>query len=378
MRQALTNCHLLRDGRLQEELAVILDGEMIAEIVPAARLPRELPRHDLQGAILSPGLIDIQVNGGGGVLFNDIPTVEGIRRIGAAHARFGTTGFLPTLISADPMAIAGAMDAVDAAIEAGVPGVLGIHVEGPFLSPARKGIHDERSLGFLDTETLSLLTRKRRGCVLLTLAPEVVPPAAIRALSAAGVVVSAGHSDADYDTVRQGLDAGIRGFTHLFNAMSQLGGRHPGMVGAALDDKESWSGIIADGHHVHAASLRLALAAKGPDRLILVTDAMSSVGAEVKSFRLQGREITVSDGVCRAADGTLAGADLDMIAAVRGSMAMMGLSLPAAIGMASFNPAAFLRLSDRTGAIAPGLRADFAVIDDQQQIVETWIGGRRQ
>jgi N-acetylglucosamine-6-phosphate deacetylase len=378
MRQAFVNGRILQGDVLLEEHAVLCDGGRIVEILPAARLASDDLRHDLAGAILSPGLIDIQVNGGGGVLFNDRPTVDGIRAIGAAHARFGTTGFLPTVISTDLPAIARAMDAVDDAIDAGVPGVLGIHVEGPFLSRSRKGIHDAAQLRPLDTAALSLLTKKRRGCVVLTLAPEIVPAAVIRELADAGVLVCAGHTDADYATVAAGLDAGIRGFTHLFNAMSQLAGRNPGTVGAALADRNSWCGIIADGHHVHPASLRVALAAKGLEKLILVTDAMPGVGATEKNFRLQGRDITVQDGICRSADGTLAGSDLDMIAAVRGSMAMMDVSLPQAIRMASANAADFLRLSGQTGAIAPGLRADFIVLDDQHQVLETWIGGQKQ
>jgi len=378
MAQAFTNCRILREGAFLEDSAIIVDGDMITDVVPVTLLARDLPRHDLAGAILAPGLIDIQVNGGGGILFNDTSSVEGIRAIGAAHARTGTTGFLPTLISADQATMARALEAVDAAIEAGVPGVLGIHVEGPFLNRARKGIHKESELRQLDEEALSLLTKPRRGCVLVTLAPEVASSDDIRALADAGVLVCAGHTDADYATVVRGLEAGIRGFTHLFNAMSQLTGRNPGAVGAALDDKNSWCGIIADGHHVHPASLRIALAAKGLEKLILVTDAMPSVGATQKSFRLQGRDIAVTDGVCRSADGTLAGSDLDMISAVRGSMTMMDLSLPQATLMASRNAAEFLRLSDRTGAIAPGRRADFIVLSAQHQVLETWIGGQRQ
>jgi len=378
MRHAFTNCRLLRDGQLLQDHSLVIEGGLIAGIVPDTGIPSGVPRRDLTGAIVSPGLIDIQVNGGGGVLFNDAPTVDGIRAIGAAHARTGTTGFLPTIISSDHDTIAQAMNAVDAAIEAGVPGVLGIHVEGPFLNPSRKGIHDDARFRALDTEALALLTRPRRGCVVLTLAPEMVPCATIRTLAEAGVLVCAGHTDADYATTRAALDAGIRGFTHLFNAMSQLGGRNPGVVGAALDDTDSWCGIIADGHHVHPASLRIARAARGLDKLILVTDAMPSVGAAEKNFSLLGRPITVTDGVCRAADGTLAGSDLDMISAVRGSMAMMGVSLPQAVQMASGNAAAFLRLSERTGALAPGLRADFIILNDQHQVMETWIGGKRQ
>jgi N-acetylglucosamine-6-phosphate deacetylase len=378
MRQVFTNCRLLRGGTLQQGHGLIVDGSLIAGIVPESAISPGLQSRDMGGAIVAPGLIDIQVNGGGGVLFNDAPTVDGIRAIGAAHARTGTTGFLPTIISTDHATIARAMDAVDAAIEAGVPGVLGIHVEGPFLSRARKGIHDEAQFRALDADALSLLTRKRRGRVVVTLAPEVVPTGAIRALSDAGILVCAGHTDADFETIRAGLDAGIRGFTHLFNAMSQLAGRSPGAVGAALADRNTWCGIIVDGHHVHPASLQVALAAKGLDKLLLVTDAMPSVGAVEKDFNLQGRAITVTDGVCRAVDGTLAGSDLDMISAVRNAVAMMGVSLAQAVQMAGANAADFLCLSDRVGTIAPGLNADCVILNDECQVLETWIGGRRQ
>jgi N-acetylglucosamine-6-phosphate deacetylase len=378
MQTALINGRVMMDRGAVEECAVLIENGRIAGLMRNADLPSGAARHDLKGGLLLPGFIDTQVNGGGGVLFGDAPTVETLRVISAAHARFGTTGFLATLISGDFSLIRTAIGAVDAAIAAGVPGVLGIHIEGPFLNPNRKGIHDAENFRALDGDAFELLTSARRGKTLVTLAPEQTTPQVIAALVKAGVVVSAGHTDATYGDIRAALSAGLTGFTHLFNAMSPLRAREPGTVGAALDDAESWCGIIVDGHHVDPATLRIALACKRIDRLMLVTDAMPSVGAPDKSFRLQGRTISVKNGVCTAPDGTLAGSDLDMASAVRNAIELMGVDLAEAVAMASRNPAAFLGLSDEVGSSRAGQRANFALVNDALEIQGTWIDGQRQ
>jgi N-acetylglucosamine-6-phosphate deacetylase len=331
---------------------------------------------DLSGKLLMPGFIDVQVNGGGGVLFNDNPGVESIRAIGQAHRRFGTTGFLPTLISDDLHVVARAVAAVQAAIEAGVPGVLGIHIEGPFLNVQRKGVHDAAKLRGLDETALKLLTSLRGGKTLITLAPEMTTPQIIRKLADAGVIVSAGHSNATYAEVKQALDSGLTGFTHLFNAMSQLTGREPGVVGAALDDPASWCGIILDGLHVDPVVLRIALRSKPRDRFMLVTDAMPSVGIDGDSFMLQGRRISVVDGKCLDEAGTLAGSHLNMAEAVGNAVQMLNIDLPLAARMASRHPAAFLGLDDELGRIEPGYRASLVAADEHMNVVETWIDGR--
>jgi N-acetylglucosamine-6-phosphate deacetylase len=354
---------------------VALEGGRIAEV----RAPTPGDRGvDLAGACLAPGFIDTQVNGGGGVLFNEATTAEAIATIGAAHRRFGTTGFLPTFISDDLSAVARAIAAADEAMAQGVPGVLGIHIEGPFLNASRKGIHDASKFRVLDDEAFGLLTSLKRGRTLVTLAPESTTPEMIRRLVAAGVVVAAGHTDADYDTICAALEAGMTGFTHLFNAMSPLASREPGAVGAALDDQDSWCGLIADGRHVHPAVLRIALRARPLDRYMLVTDALAGVGMAEKTFTLQGRTIRVVDGVCVDEKGTLAGSDLDMAGAVRNIMRMGGLALAQAIAMASAAPAAFLGLGGELGCIAPGMRADLVQLDADLQVVRTWIGGEVQ
>lgn len=351
---------------------VVIEGDRIAEVRPPIANERGT---DLAGDYLLPGFIDTQVNGGGGVFFNDTPTVEGIAAIGAAHRRFGTTGFLPTLISDDLSAVARAIAAVDAAIVAGVPGVLGIHIEGPFLNANRKGIHDASKFRVLDDAAFELLTSLKRGKTLVTLAPEATTPAMIRRLADAGVVVAAGHTNADYDTIRAALAAGLRGFTHLFNAMSPLTSRDPGTVGAALEDDASWCGLIVDSRHVHPAVLRIALRARRLDRFMLVTDALSSVGMAEKSFTVQGRAIRVVDGVCVDETGTLAGSDLDMASAVRNIMSIAGLSVADAVGMASAAPAAFLGLDADVGTITPGKRADLVHVDAGFAVRQTWIKG---
>ncbi len=330
---------------------------------------------DLEGGLLLPGFIDVQVNGGGGVLFNDDPTPEAIHAIGAAHRRFGTTGFLPTLISEDFATIGRAIAAVQASLDAGMPGVLGIHIEGPFLNWVRRGVHDSKHLRVLDSSQVSLLSRLRRGRTVLTLAPEMTTPEIIAGLTAAGILVSAGHSDASFAQTTAAIAHGVRGFTHLFNAMARLEPREPGIVGAALDDQNTWCGIIVDGHHVDPVVLKLALRCKRHDRFMLVTDGMPAVGSSAPSFVLQGRTIQVVDGICRDENGTLAGTALDMAAAVRNAVSLLGLDIVEAARMASEYPAEFLGLGHELGRIAPGYRANLVLLDDQFQVRRTWVEG---
>jgi N-acetylglucosamine-6-phosphate deacetylase len=374
MLSILTNARVLVGREIVDDHVVVVDGATIKGVVRAADAPRGEAR-DLGGALLLPGFLDIQVNGGNGRLFNDSPDVETIRHIGAAHRRYGTTGFLPTLISDELDVIEAAIGAVGAAIEESVPGVLGIHIEGPFLSTDKKGVHDPARFRRLKPELVRLLTSLKRGKTLVTLAPENASPDLVRDLVRAGVVVSAGHTDASYSVMRACLDAGVTGFTHLFNAMSHMSSREPGVVGAALEDQKSWCGLIVDGKHVAPALLKIALRCKPIDKFMLVTDAMPTVGMEHKEFRLQGRVITVEDGVCVAEGGTIAGSDLAMSTAVKNAIDMLGVEIIDAAKMASLNPARFLGLESSLGEIAPGRRASLVALDDAFNVVETWIDG---
>src|SRR5271166_1437914 len=377
MRTALTNGRILAPRGIVSGQTLLVSGGRIEALVPGTDVRcRDATAVDLCGRLLVAGFIDVQVNGGGGVLFNDAPSLESIRAIGAAHRRFGTTGFLPTLISDDLDTIGRAIDAVQSAIDAGVPGVLGIHIEGPFLNWRRRGVHDAKHLRLLDPSLLSLLCQLRAGRTLLTLAPEITTPQMIAELVAAGVLVSAGHSNASFAETTEAIAQGLRGFTHLFNAMAPLAPREPGIVGAALYDQDTWCGIIVDGHHVDPVMLRLALRCKRHERFMLVTDAMPPVGSTNSSFQLQGRTISVVDGVCRDENGTLAGTALDMATAMRNARSMLGLEVAEAARMASEYPAEFLGLGSELGVIAPGRRANLALLDDSLHVVGTWIDGR--
>src|SRR5688572_6313970 len=373
--KVFTNARVLLDQGFETGLAVLIEDGRIAAVAPPDEMPAAAERIDLDGARLVPGFIDVQVNGGGGVLFNDAPRVETIATIGRTHRRFGTTGFLPTLISDDLSVVREGIRAVDAAIDAGVPGVLGVHIEGPFLNTRRKGIHDSSKIRELDEAGLETITGLKKGRTLVTLAPERTTPAMVSRLAAAGVIVSAGHTDGSYEEIRAALDAGVTGFTHLFNAMSALTGREPGAVGAALEDQSSYCGLIVDGRHVAPATMRVALRCKPIDRFMLVTDAMPSVGWADNSFILQGQQIHVEDGVCVNADGTLAGSDLDMACAVRNAVAMLEVDVETALRMASRHPAAFIGLDDRMGRIAPGLTASLVALDEEFRVVRSWIDG---
>ncbi|WP_285447779.1 N-acetylglucosamine-6-phosphate deacetylase [Xanthomonas sp. LMC-A-07] len=378
--QALWNARVLTDDGLQDGLAVLLDGAQIQAVVAAddARVAQAGTRVDLGGATLLPGFIDIQVNGGGGVLFNNACTPQALATIAAAHRRYGTTGMLPTLISDTAEVMAEAIAATRQAIAQGVPGVLGIHLEGPYLSPARKGTHDAQKFRVPDAHEIAVDTSLDNGVTLITLAPERVPLDDIRAFVAGGAVVFAGHTAATYEQARDGIAAGVRGFTHLYNAMSPLAGREPNAVGAALEDPAVWCGVIVDGVHVHPASLRVALAAKPHGKLLLVTDAMPMVGADSPSFDLYGETITAIDGVVRNAAGALAGSALDMATAVRNSVQWLGVDLAEAARMASTYPAQCIGLGERLGRIAPGYQADLVLVDADVQVLATWVAGQRE
>lgn len=374
--EALTNVRVVTSQGILSHQTVVVKGSRIESVVNTDQFNGNCDsQRDLGGQLLAPGFIDVQVNGGGGRLFNDEPSVDSIRTIGNAHREFGTTGFLPTLISDDIEVMSTAIAATDDAIAAGVPGVLGIHLEGPFLSADKKGVHDASKFRVLDAETVALLTSLKHGVTMVTLAPEKTSLEFVRALVDAGVIVCAGHSNASYEQTRDALDVGMSGFTHLFNAMSPLNSREPGVVGAALDDSNSWCGLIMDGYHVHEASARVAVSSKPRGRSVLVTDAMSSVGAVNKPFKLGGRSINVADGRCFTSDGTLAGSDLDMAAAVRNAARMLRVDQDEAIRMASQYPAEFAGIGDEYGRIESGYRANFVLLDDALNVVNTWIDG---
>jgi N-acetylglucosamine-6-phosphate deacetylase len=375
MTLALTGARIFDGNSFHEDHAVVIDGARITGIVRRTALYRDVSVHQLGGGLLAPGFIDVQVNGGGGALLNDAPTSDTVRRIAGAHRKFGTTGMLPTVITDAPSILAQAAAAVREARAAAVPGVLGIHVEGPFLDVERKGAHAQRFIREMTEADVDWIAALDCGVTMITLAPNKVPPGLVKSLADRGVLVSLGHAEATHAEARLALDAGARAFTHIFNAMSQMNGREPGMVGTALSDGESYVGVIADGHHVHDAALRVAFAAKPASHMMLITDAMPTAAGGPDRFDLQGRQVLMRGGRLQLEDGTLAGSNLTMDAAVRYCVHQLKLDLAASLRMASLTPAAFLRRDHELGRIAPGYLASLVHLSEDLQVEETWIDG---
>ena len=354
---------------------VVTDGRV--EGLIAADSPTDAARVPVPGMIV-PGFIDLQVNGGGGALLNATPTRDAIATICSAFAQFGTTACLPTLITDTPDAQSLAIAAGTAAKDT-VPGFLGLHLEGPHLSIARKGAHDPKLIRPMLESDIDRLLHARAALpnLLVTVAAETVPPEQIARLTAAGIIVSIGHSDGTYAQLQAAAGAGASMVTHLFNAQSQIGNREPGVVGAAIDIGTLSAGLIADGIHVHPASIGVALRGKrGPGRIFIVTDAMSPTGTSIESFELTGRTVYRKDGALRLADGTLAGADLTMIGAVDYLVRHAGVTLDEALRMASLYPAQAMGIAADYGQLRRGARADFAVISGDMAVSRTFIAGQ--
>lgn len=358
--------------------AVLVEGEVILGLVPRSDVPSHAALTTLPTGLLVPGFVDAQVNGGGGFLFNQSPNLPTLEGLVAAHRRHGSTALLPTYITDTAEGMSAAIAAARRAIAEGVPGVAGIHLEGPFLSVARKGAHDPALIRPLTDADVDLILGSGIETVLLTVAPENAPLPLIRRLADGGVIVSLGHSDTSYEAAMAAADAGATGVTHLFNAMSPLQGRQPGVTGAALDHGGLWVGLIADGLHVHPAALSLALRAKkAPGRLFLVSDAMPTAGDANDVFYLNGRKVTRRNGALTLDDGTLAGSDLTMDAALRYAVGHLGVDLGEALRMASLYPAQFLRLDGHRGRLAPRYRADIVHLDEHLAPRGVWVAGRK-
>ncbi len=329
---------------------------------------------DYQG-VLVPGFIDLQVNGGGGYLFNESPNLDTIKQIGQAHQKFGVTGWLPTLITDSVEKMQQAADAVALAREQKEPGILGIHFEGPGLLAEKKGVHKAEFIRQLSELERAIMTRGDLGQVVTTIAPEETSKEVIAYLSSMGVKVCLGHSNANYQQAKEALDAGASGFTHLFNAMSPLGSREPGMVGAALNGKKSYVGLILDGIHVHPVTAELAIRLQ--ENIMLVSDAMPLVGTQDKVFQLQGETIVRDGDKLTNSQGQIAGSVLNMAQAVKNAISMLGLTLPQAVKLASENPAKFLGIEQDYGVIAKGKKANMVLLNDEGNVTASWIDGQK-
>jgi N-acetylglucosamine-6-phosphate deacetylase len=345
----------------------------ITDIRPAtaadARLG-DIPETD----ILCPGFVDLQINGAGDRQFNHDPTPETLHRMAEAAREGGTALILPTFITAPGRDYVRAIEAVRDARAAGVPGLLGLHLEGPFLSPDRPGIHHPDAIRPLDAEDVAILTRAARMFpILLTVAPETVPGGVLSALAEVGVTVFAGHSAATADEIDAAEAAGLRGATHLFNAMTQMTSRAPGVAGAVMASDRLFAGVIADGHHVDWRTLRVACRAM-PGRLFLVTDAMLTLAGTRTDFLLDGRLIRLGGGRLRDAEGRLAGAHVDMISCVRNVVTHCDVPLPLALDMASGIPARAMQLRAPMGQIALGGPAHLTCLTDDLEVRGVYVG----
>ena len=376
--QSFEGARVFDGKKMHESMAVLVEGSVVKALVARGDVPQEAQRMDLKGGILAPGFVDLQVNGGGGVMLNSAPTVEALKVMEAAHAGLGATTILPTLITDTKEHTKAAIEAVKGAIEAGIEGIAGLHLEGPHLSIARKGAHDPALIRPMEDKDLSLLVEAAKALPVLkvTLAPESASLAQIRALKKAGVVVALGHTDAPFADCVAALDAGASLVTHLFNAMSQLTNREPGLVGAAISHPRAAAGLIADGIHVHPASLRTAWRAKqGAEALYLVSDAMATAGSKINHFILNGRKICRNGARLTLEDGTLAGAHLDLATAIAFMTRDVGVPESEALAMATACPARLAGLGDR-GRIAPKARADLVHLSDDLTLRAVWRSGQ--
>ena len=379
VRKIFSGARIFDGQRFHDDKALIISGGRVEAIAAAGELP-DGDHIRFDGGVLSAGFIDAQVNGGGGRMLNDEPSPASMYMIADGHRPYGTTALLPTLITDTADATAAAIEAAKEAVKTN-RGVAGLHLEGPHLAPARKGAHLAELMRPVEEKDVKafISAKEAIGTLLVTMAAEQVTAKQVRELSEAGVTISIGHSDCSSEAAETRFDAGARGVTHLFNAMSQLGHRAPGLVGAAIDHPSVWCGIIADGHHVDPKALRTALRAKrGEGKLFFVTDAMSLVGSEKDSFTLNGRTVRRErGGFCSKlvlSDGTLAGSDVDMASTIRYGVTYLELTLAEALRMATLYPARFLNL-EGYGHLSPGARADLVHLTDALEVTRTFISG---
>jgi len=369
--QFVTANKIFIDDKLCSNRAVALKDGKIELVLPLEEVPFTGILKDFGDLILAPGFFDIQVNGGGGVLLNEEPTLLGIKKVAAAHRALGTTALLPTLITDTWEKMERMADAIEDAIDRKIAGVKGVHFEGPYLCTEKKGVHNANHIREEEGNFLELISGKNLGSVLVTLAPEMVSTNFIKSLVQLGAKVSAGHTNATYEETKLGLVAGLTGFTHLFNAMPPMLSRNPGVIGAALEDRNSYCGIIVDGHHVHPATLKAAITAKSKQKMMLVSDAMPSVGDSDTPFYLEGEKISVKDGRCITKDGTLAGANISMGDAVLNCVSMLDMDLEDALLMASLNPANYMDLNSEIGTISVSNSADMILLSNSGKFIET-------
>ena len=374
---ALVNGRIYSGHEVLDNHAVVVADGLIARVCPRESLPANIEQRDMAGAMIAPGFIDLQLNGCGGVQFNDsldalsIETLETMQR---ANEKSGCTSFLPTLITSSDALMKRAIETMRAYLQKHQHQALGLHLEGPWLSKAKKGTHDPALIRLPDAAMVQYLCDNADVITKVTLAPENAGSVVIRQLTDAGIIVSAGHSNATYEEAKAGFSAGVRFATHLYNAMPAFAGREPGLIGALFDSPDVYCGIIADGLHVHYANVRNAKRIKG-DKLVLVTDATAPAGADISEFIFAGKTIYYRDGLCVDENGTLSGSALTMIEAVQNSVEHVGIALDEALRMASLYPARAMGVERQLGSIEAGKIANLTVFTRDFKIIKTFVNG---
>ncbi|WP_454442654.1 N-acetylglucosamine-6-phosphate deacetylase [Vibrio bathopelagicus] len=372
---ALSNCKIYTGSDVLTDHAVVIENELIKKVCPISELPEGIEIRDLNGANLSPGFIDLQLNGCGGVMLNDEITAETMQIMHKANLQSGCTSFLPTLITSSDEDMRAVITAAREYHNQYQNQSLGLHLEGPYLNVAKKGIHSVDHIRKSDSEMIELICENSDLVAKVTLAPELNDPEHIERLRKAGVVVSIGHTNATYAEARQGFESGITFATHLFNAMTPMVGREPGVVGAIYDTPEVYAGIIADGFHVDYANIRIAHKIKG-EKLVLVTDATAPAGADMEYFIFVGKKVYYRDGKCVDENGTLGGSALTMIEAVQNTVEHAGIALDEALRMATLYPATAIGVESKLGRIKKGMVANLAVFDRDFNVKATVVNGQ--
>ena len=373
---ALVNCDVFSGSEVIADKAIIIEGDRIVDLVAVSDVPSTAETVDLKGANVAPGFIDLQVNGGGGVLFNSDLSARAVETISFAHRQCGTTSFLPTIISASGKDMLCAINVVRKIRSDPTLGVLGLHLEGPYLNPEKAGVHDKAHTRKATVDEIKVLLAQSDDVVsLMTAAPEMLDEPTLDLLRKCGWRLAIGHSNAGYSLARTALESGFSCVTHLFNAMSQLGSREPGIVGAAFCDANTYASVIVDGFHVDYATLGIAKKLMG-DRIFLVTDAMPPVGSDEDRFVLGPYQIERKDGRLVTSDGVLAGSCLDMASAVRNCIQHVGIPMPEALRMASLYPARAIGIDGEYGLIRRGYKADIVIFNNQIQVIGTVKSGR--
>ncbi|MFA0016125.1 N-acetylglucosamine-6-phosphate deacetylase [Vibrio lentus] len=372
---ALSNCKIYTGSDVLTDHAVVIENELIKKVCPISELPEGIEIRDLNGANLSPGFIDLQLNGCGGVMLNDEITADTMQIMHKANLQSGCTSFLPTLITSSDEDMRAVITAAREYHNQYQNQSLGLHLEGPYLNVAKKGIHSVDHIRKSDSEMIELICENSDLVAKVTLAPELNDPEHIERLRKAGVVVSIGHTNATYAEARQGFESGITFATHLFNAMTPMVGREPGVVGAIYDTPEVYAGIIADGFHVDYANIRIAHKIKG-EKLVLVTDATAPAGADMEYFIFVGKKVYYRDGKCVDENGTLGGSALTMIEAVQNTVEHAGIALDEALRMATLYPATAISVESKLGRIKKGMVANLAVFDRDFNVKATVVNGQ--